>query len=126
MIRKTDIGLAYTLRNLVHYRHGGKHGSIQGGIVLEKELRVLHLHLKAGAGDCVDTGHSLNIKTSQPTFPLTHFLQHGHTYSNKAPPPNSATPYTTSIQAYEPMVVIPIQITTADKSSDREFVAKSI
>jgi len=94
--------------------------------VLEKELRVLHLHLKTGAGDCFDTGHSLNIKTSQPTFPVTYFLQHGHTYSNKAPPPNSATPYTTSIQAYEPMVVIPIQIITADKSLDREIIAKTL
>ena len=28
---------------LVHYHHGGKLGSIQAGLALEKELRVLHL-----------------------------------------------------------------------------------
>ena len=33
--------------DLVHYHHGGKHGSMQADMVLEKELRVLHLDLKA-------------------------------------------------------------------------------
>jgi hypothetical protein len=33
--------LAYRFRGSVHY-HGGKHGSIQAGMVLE-ELRSLHL-----------------------------------------------------------------------------------
>ena len=35
--------LAYSFSGLVHYHHGGKHGSIQADMVLEKELRVLHL-----------------------------------------------------------------------------------
>ena len=30
-------------RGLVHYHHGRKHGSVQADMVLEKELRVLHL-----------------------------------------------------------------------------------
>jgi hypothetical protein len=43
-------GLAYSFRGSVHYHHGGKHGSIQTGMVQE-ELRVLHLHLKAPERD---------------------------------------------------------------------------
>jgi hypothetical protein len=34
------LGLAYRFRVSVHY-HRGKHGSIQTGMALEKELRVL-------------------------------------------------------------------------------------
>jgi hypothetical protein len=35
-------------RGLVHYHHGGKHGSIQVNMVLE-EQRILHLDPKAAA-----------------------------------------------------------------------------
>jgi hypothetical protein len=38
-------GLAYWFCSSIHY-HGGKQGSVQAGMVL-KELRVLHLVLKA-------------------------------------------------------------------------------
>jgi len=41
--------LAYSFRGSVHY-HGGKHGGVQADMVLEKELRVLHLDLKATEG----------------------------------------------------------------------------
>ena len=34
--------LAYRLRGLVHYHHGGEHGSMQADMVLEKEPRVLY------------------------------------------------------------------------------------
>jgi hypothetical protein len=37
----------------VPYHHGGKHGSIQAVMVLEKELRALHLDSRAAEGDCV-------------------------------------------------------------------------
>ena len=40
------MGLADSFRGLVHYHHGGKHDSIQADMVLEKELRILHLDLK--------------------------------------------------------------------------------
>jgi hypothetical protein len=33
-------------RGSVHYHHSRKHGSIQAGMALEKELRVLRLPLK--------------------------------------------------------------------------------
>ena len=34
---------------------------------------------------------------------MAHFLQQGHTYSNKATPPNSVTPYKPMIQTHESM-----------------------
>jgi hypothetical protein len=43
------LGLAYRFRGSVHYHHGGKHGSIQADMVLEKELRVIDLDLEAGS-----------------------------------------------------------------------------
>ena len=49
--RKHFIGAGLQFRGLVHYHHGGKHGSIQADVVLEKELRVLHLDLKAAEKD---------------------------------------------------------------------------
>ena len=41
-----ELGLAYSFRGLVHYHHGGKHGSIQAGLVLE-EPGILHSDSKA-------------------------------------------------------------------------------
>jgi hypothetical protein len=42
-----SLELVYSFRGSVHYHHGGKHDNMQADIVLEKELRVLHLDLKA-------------------------------------------------------------------------------
>jgi hypothetical protein len=39
--------LAYRSRGLVHYHRSIKHGCIQADVVLEKDLRVLHLEPKA-------------------------------------------------------------------------------
>ena len=39
--------LVYSFRGLVCYHHGEKHGGMQADMVLEKELRVLHLDPKA-------------------------------------------------------------------------------
>jgi hypothetical protein len=36
-----------------HYHHGQKHGGMQVDIVLEKELRVLHLDPQIAEGECV-------------------------------------------------------------------------
>ena len=41
------IELFGSVRGLVHYCHGEKHGSVQADMVLEKELRVLHLDPQA-------------------------------------------------------------------------------
>ena len=37
------LGLAYIFRNLVYYHHGREHGSMQVDMVLEKEVRFLHV-----------------------------------------------------------------------------------
>jgi hypothetical protein len=41
-IRKHFIGAGLQFRGSVPYCHGGKHGSMQAGMVLEKEQRGLH------------------------------------------------------------------------------------
>jgi hypothetical protein len=38
------------------------------------------------------------MRVLKPTPTVTHLLQQGHTYSNKATPPNSATPWAKHIQ----------------------------
>jgi hypothetical protein len=48
---------------LVHYHHGRKHGGMQVDLVLEKELRALHLDLQE-AGKESDTGPGLSISES--------------------------------------------------------------
>ena len=67
----TDTGLQF--RGLVHYRHSEK----QAGLVLEKELRVLHLDLQAAGSGC-HTGCSLDVWVLK-ACPSDHFLQEGHT-----------------------------------------------
>ena len=95
--------LPYRFRGLVHYYHSRKNSSIQADMVLEKELRVLHLYLKAtsrdwpsqpamrevsfslgGACTLEDTfkahHHTATILTSP--HPLTVPLPMGQAYSN--------------------------------------------
>ena len=64
-------------------------------MVLEKELRVLHLDTKATKSDL--TGHGLSIyETLKPAFSVRCFLQQlqqDHTSSNKATATNRATPF---------------------------------
>ena len=55
------MGLAYTFRGLVYYHHGGKQGSIQAVLVLEKDLRVLTSALKVAEGDSVTHWHSFSM-----------------------------------------------------------------
>ena len=53
-----------------------------------RELRVIHLNPLAKGREPT---WASEISKSAPT--MTHFLQQGHTCSNKVTPPNSATPY---------------------------------
>lgn len=57
---KPFIGLAYSFRDLVHY-YGEKHGSMQAHTILEEELRVLHLDLKATGNELSHIVLSLSI-----------------------------------------------------------------
>jgi len=70
-------------RGSVHYHQGRGHGSVQTDIVLEKELRVLHLHLKEARSRVSPTW------LAEPT--VTHLLQEGQ-------PPNSAISWAVHIQ----------------------------
>jgi hypothetical protein len=68
-------------------------------MVLEKELRVLHLDPKAGRRRLFSLGNqqesdfctwwSLTIGPQDPPPTETYFLQQGYTYSNRDRPPNS-------------------------------------
>jgi hypothetical protein len=75
--------LVYSFRGSVHYHHGRKHGSL----VLEKELRILHLFLKAARWR-LSLPHWVELEHSRrPQSPPIQW----HTSSNKATPHNSAT-----------------------------------
>jgi hypothetical protein len=73
------IGAGLQFRGLVHYHHGRKHGSLQSDMVLEKELRVLHLDLQAAERERVTHCTWLAHLKPQNPYPVTHFLQQGHT-----------------------------------------------
>jgi hypothetical protein len=70
-----------------------EHGSIQAGMA-QAESRVPWLHPKAASGRL--TSRQLGDLKLTPT--VTHLLQPGHTYSNKATPPNGVTPWPKNIQ----------------------------
>jgi hypothetical protein len=62
-----SLGLNYSFRDLVHYHHE-KHGSIQADMVLEKEMRALHLDPQAAEGDCVPHWVGLEHRRPQSLF----------------------------------------------------------
>jgi hypothetical protein len=64
--------------------------------MVQEELRVLPLHLKAARRRLGFQAARMGILKPMPT--VTHLLQQGHTYSNKAKSPNSATPWAKHIQ----------------------------
>ena len=57
------------------------------------------------------TGLSLSIGPQNLPPTVIHFLQQGHTYFNKAKPPNSVTSYELSFQTHESVAANPIQLT---------------
>jgi hypothetical protein len=66
------LGLAYSFRGLVHYHHCVKHISTQADMVLEKELRVLHLALQA-AGETATLSMAWASETSKLAPLITSF-----------------------------------------------------
>ena len=60
--------------------------------MVQEELRVLHLHLKAASRILA------KMRVLKPTLRVIHLLQQGHTYSNRATPLNSVTPFAKHIQ----------------------------
>ena len=65
---------------------------MQADMVLEKKLRVLHLEL-AGSNRSLCPHWVWLSMGDLKAHPKCDCLQQVHTYSNKATPPNSATPY---------------------------------
>jgi hypothetical protein len=66
-----SLGLAYSFGGSVHYHRGRRHGSLQAGMVISRELRVFHLDLKPTAGDyCAslwsELSHMYHIKGQPP------------------------------------------------------------
>ena len=108
-----SLGLAYSFRGLVHYHHGKKYGGMQADMVLEKELRALHLDLRAAEGDydgrsswsILDIKAHLHSDTLPPT--RSHLLQQRH------------NPYGPSIQTHESMGIMCIQTTTETKEDNQ-------
>jgi hypothetical protein len=66
------LGLAYRFRGSVHYHHSKKNVSVQADTVLEKELRVLYLVLKATRRKL--TSRQQGEGCPSPTPVVTHFL----------------------------------------------------
>jgi hypothetical protein len=62
-------GLANSFRGLAHYHHGRKYDKIQAYMILEKELRVLYLDLKAGRQEegfsCTEWSLSVGLQSPQ-------------------------------------------------------------
>jgi len=58
--------------------------------MVQEELRVLHLHLRAASriltSRKLDEGYKAQTHSDAPTPTRPHLLQQGHTYSNKATP----------------------------------------
>jgi hypothetical protein len=88
------IGAGLHFRGSVHYHQSGKHGSMQTNMVQEKEPGVLYVDPQATGRD-KDPGPCLSFRdlTLQAYHLVMSFLQPHHICSNKATPPNSATPH---------------------------------
>jgi hypothetical protein len=87
------IGAGLPFQYLVHYHHGGNHGSMQADMVLEKELAESSTSRSMGIRKrlrCTRSGFKFLKPQCLPT--MTHFLQQGYTYSKKATPPNNVLP----------------------------------
>ena len=67
------------------------HGGMQADMVLEKELKVLHLLNNRKWSKTLDGVLSI-CETSKSSSIVTHFQQKDHTFPNKATPPVSVTP----------------------------------
>jgi hypothetical protein len=71
---KHSVRTVLRFQSLVHYLHCEKHGGLRAGMILEKELRVLHLICRHQKEIVSHTNLSLSIyETSKPTS-VTHFF----------------------------------------------------
>ena len=73
------LGLAYSFRGLVHYHRVVNHGCTQTGMLLKKQLRVLHLDLQTAGRKSLWAWNVI----SEASEPIPNDLQSS---SNKATP----------------------------------------
>jgi hypothetical protein len=76
--------MPYSFKGATNYHHDKKHGSVPAVLMLEKELRVLHLDLKASRRGYLLQAARRRVssalgRASKPISTVTHFLQQGHT-----------------------------------------------
>ena len=90
--------LAYSLRDSVHYHHGRKGGSLQVDIVLEEPELCMSIQRQTRG---VFLLQAARRRVPKSILRVTHFLQQGHSYSNKDTPPNSVTSHRPNIQTLE-------------------------
>lgn len=67
-------GFAYSFRWSVHCHHRGKPGSVRADIVLERQLRILHLDQWATGCELCPTLGMAKHETSKPIPIVTYFL----------------------------------------------------
>ena len=79
-------------KGLFYYNCGRKPGTQQVCMMLERQPKVLCLDQQAARVNQKRHWAWFQFLKPQCSPPVTHFLQKGHTYFNKATPPNSATP----------------------------------
>jgi hypothetical protein len=81
------LGLVSRFRDSVPYHQGGKHDSVQADMILDKELKVLHLDLTAAKKYCLTVSleeaiilhrAELELRTLKPMYTMIHFLQRGY------------------------------------------------
>lgn len=79
LIKETVNWAGLQVRGLVHYHHGWKHGGTQADMIVERELRVLHLDVKA-AGRAQATSDTPETAPSNPLPSIKpQLLQQGQT-----------------------------------------------
>jgi hypothetical protein len=110
----------HSFRGLVHFQHGREPGGIQADMVLERELRVLHLDPQAG-------GRASHIPDLYFWYLKAHPLW--HTSSNMATPTptsshllillSSATYWWISVQLYESIGLFLFRPKTGSKISKK-------
>jgi hypothetical protein len=92
------LGLAYRFRGSVHYHQGRSMAASRLSWHRQNwEFYIFIQRLLVKDWLPGNWGESL-----KPTPTVTHLLQSGHTYSNKATPPNGATPWSKNIQTIIP------------------------
>ena len=86
-IQDNQLGLDYRVRSSVPYHHGEQLSAFRQS----SYWRRWEFYFYVLKGRQKTNFQEARRNISKPTSTVTHFLQHGHTYSNKATYPSNAT-----------------------------------